>query len=466
MKNVYLFFLTFLFVSVTYFTHSRTVSFAGFFIQNDLSAARLAIDSGKDLGLKYLNNSDTKSRNRSKSHFNSAEKILRKALRKDGFCQDCFEMLAELYFYEAYFKYSKNYDDCIDIVNHGLDNFPESSTLYFYQGYAYYNSQQYAEACKTLNYYLVMGPDNPDIETQVREVLNDAQQRFLKGWNKQSDFYNSNEAHIYTYNQQTNQFQDLFHVTPQWELNSGNQAHSHLAGQYNRVNDPELQAYLDGLISRLVSRTPGPYLNYKVTVLDSPEINAVTPPGYVIIYTGLLRFVDTEAQLAGVLAHELAHNYAHHSARRYIAAYHTNNLANSIYQSIDPKNDWTKLSAKIGAQIVQDLFLKAYSRDKEKEADLYGTHLLFNAGYNPTALSEFFLKLYKLNPKQPLKFLSTHPPSPDRINYITDYLESFPLDRETKVSTEAFERIKGRYASMESKKENTDHRILPPDIKN
>jgi len=69
---------------------------------------------------------------------------------------------------------------------------------------------------------------------------------------------------------------------------------------------------------------------------------------------------------------------------------------------------------------------------------------MFNAGYNPTAASGFFLKMYKANPKQPIKFLSTHPPVPDRATYVTDYLESFPLDRELTIDSPAFQKLKAR----------------------
>jgi Zn-dependent protease with chaperone function len=72
------------------------------------------------------------------------------------------------------------------------------------------------------------------------------------------------------------------------------------------------------------------------------------------------------------------------------------------------------------AQFGIGLFLNAYSRHEEKEADLYAAHIMFNAGWNPTAMSLTFLKMYKLHPKQPVKFLSTHPPIQDRADYLTE----------------------------------------------
>ncbi len=71
---------------------------------------------------------------------------------------------------------------------------------------------------------------------------------------------------------------------------------------------------------------------------------------------------------------------------------------------------------------------------------------MVNAGYNPTALPSFFLKMYEANPRQPIKFLSTHPPQPDRVNNMSDYLQAFPLDRELAIdSSDAFKIMKARY---------------------
>ena len=459
MKYSFIFFLGFILNLHVPTALGRTIH------QNDrISQAEYLIQEARDEGIRYLNTENKRSKDTAKKNLKKAEQILNDLLKKDRDCMVCTENLVEAYFYQAYFKFVKNYNRCIETAEKGLDRFPESTRLVFFQGYAYYNSEQYADASKSLNYYMLLASGDPNAEEQVRQILDDAQHQFLNSWNKQSDFYNSKESKIFTYNQQTYQFQTIFQVTPNWELNTGNQAHRHLSSELAQVNDPDLQMYLDDLTHRLLSRTPGPYSNYKVTILDSPQINAVTPPGHIIIYTGLLRFVDTEAQLAGVLAHELAHNYGHHSAQRYIKAYHTTNLTNSIYKAIDPQGNWAQYGAQIGAQIVNDLFLKAHSRDKEKEADLYGAHILFNAGYNPTALSEFFLKLYKYNPKHPPKFLSTHPPSPDRVNYLTDYLESFPMDRETRVSSETFERIKRKYGSIQLKPTDAGRGIMPPSL--
>jgi len=206
-----------------------------------------------------------------------------------------------------------------------------------------------------------------------------------------------------------------------------------------------MKAYLEALIQRIVSRSPGSSFNYTVTIVDSPEVNAVTPPGHVIIYTGLFAFAENEAQLAGVLSHELAHNYAHHQARAVIKNYQAQMVTNAILRAINPQNAVAQILGTLGANFGLTLFSRAYSRFEEKEADHYAAHLMFNAGYSPLEASSFFLKMSKSGAKQPPKFLSTHPPMLDRASYVMDYLDSFPADgREFRIDSEEFKKIKAR----------------------
>ena len=431
---------------------------------NELDEAQVLIDEGRELGLFYLDTQDKKARDRSKKNFKRAEKILKGLLKKKKACQGCMELLVETYFYQGYFKYSKNYDKCIKVSEKGMEIFPESAWISFYQGYAYYNEGDFAEASKSLNYYLILSSGNPEAEEKVKQILDHAYHEFLNGWNKQEEFYASKDSRIDVYNQQSYTFQTVFQVTPQWEMNAGNEAYNQLTAQAQIYYDPEVQNYLEDLVYKLTAKTPGPYSNYKVTVVNSPAINAVTPPGHIIIYTGLLGFAETEAQLVGVLAHELAHNHGHHAGKRFISALRTQSYIDIINNALVNEKKWIKDVASVTTLLGKDLFLKAYGRGKEKEADLYGAHIMFNAGYSPTALSEFFLKLYKHNPKQPAKFLSTHPPSSDRAIYLTDYIESFPLDREMKMDSEAFQRVRAKFATNRVIRNNRD--VLPPTIKN
>jgi len=414
--------------------------------QDSPEQAPALIEQARQAGANYLQSKDKKAKEAAKKNLERAEKILRNGFKQDANCEKCMENLVVVYFYQSYFGVSGDYGECIKTAKQGLERFPANGYMAFIKGFAHYNLQQYGEASKAFSRYLASKPGNSPTEQQARAVLQDTQQRFLTLWYRQADFYNSIESRI----EQYSGFQKvvLFQVTPEWELGLGARAFAQLTQASPTLQDPEVQTYVESLVTRLTSRTRGPAYNFKVTILNSPLINAVTVPGHVFVYTGLLASVESEAELAGVLGHEIAHTYGHHAARRFIKAYHAQMIAAAIAAAINPQGQVAQLATQLTSQIGINLFLLAYDRHEEKEADLYGAHLMFNAGYNPTSLSEFFLKMYKANAKQPITFFSTHPPYPDRATYLTDYLESFPLDREMQIDSRAFQQMKSKLAPL------------------
>jgi Zn-dependent protease with chaperone function len=406
------------------------------------------IEQGKQQGMSYLNSRNDKVRKSAKNSLDDAESMVKKKLKQEPNCEKCIELLIMANFYQSYFGFSKNYNDCIDEAKDGLTQFPENSRIAYYKGFAHYNAGQNSEAVKAFNRFLMGSTADTQTMAQVRQLLQDGQQRFLSNWNLHAQYYQSAESKILVYNAQTYKYEPAFQVTPEWEMGLGSQGYTALTAQATKLEDAELKEYLDNLISRLVNRSPGSPFNYQLTIVNSPEVNAVTPPGHIIVYTGLLAAAENESELAAVLSHELAHNYAHHQARAVLQKYHMNTAANAVVKLINPQTATAQIASQLGAIITVDLFSRAYSRFEEKEADLYGAHILFNAGYNPTASSNFFLKLYKTNPRKPIKFLSTHPSAPDRTTYITDYLESFPLDREMQIDSKDFQKMKTKLATL------------------
>ena len=395
-------------------------------------------------GLTYLNSRDEKAKKAAKQNLAEAEDLLKDGLKRESQREKYWELLVTTYFYQAYFGFSKNYDECVKTAGEVLERFPANSRIAYFKGYAHYNDREYSEALKALNRYLAAPSRDSASEAQARQLVQASQEQFMGNWNRQANFYQSRESRIESVNPQTYKPVTVFQATREWELELGSQGFAALTANAPKLEDPELQTYLEDLVARLLSKNPGSAFDFKLTVLNSPLVNAVTPPGHIIVYSGLVGFAENESELAGVLAHELAHNYAHHQARAAIKAQLLQSSANSLTQLINPRGDAGKLAVSVGTGLGVTLLLRAYSRFEEKEADLYAAHLMFNAGYNPTAASGFFLKMYKANPKQPIKFLSTHPPVPDRATYVTDYLESFPLDRELTIDSPAFQKLKAR----------------------
>lgn len=396
-------------------------------------------------GLQSQQTNDRKARDQARKDLDEAEKVVRAALRKDAACEVCVTGQVAVHFFRSVFNIDNEYDECLKLADEGLERFPQNARLALYKGFAHYNRSQQREAAMALRRFIMLAPNDP-AAAQARTLADDAQQKFLAGWYSQANFYQSPESRVTNYNAQTFTNDVVFQVTPEYEAQLGQLGFASLAQSAPVMNDPEAVAFLQQLVARIVEKTPGPSFRYQVSLLDSPAVNAVTPPGHIIVYTGLLRFVDSEAQLAGVLAHELAHNYGHHSARKVIKAYLVQNIATNLARTVNPQTVVAQAITQISTSVGVNLFVNAYSRFEEQEADYYGAHLMFNAGYNPTALPSFFLKMYEANPRQPIKFLSTHPPQPDRVNNMSDYLQAFPLDRELAIdSSDAFKIMKARY---------------------
>jgi Zn-dependent protease with chaperone function len=415
------------------------------------------IQQAREQGMQYLNNKDDRARKVAKSNLEQAEKTLKDELKRNAACEKCFELLTATYLYKSYFGFERNYDDCFKTAAQGLASFPRNARIAFFKGYAHYNIRDYAEANKAFKAAQL----DPTLAAQVNQILLDSQQKFLTDWNRQANYYQSKESRIEV--AQGFQMVTAFQVTPEWEMQLGGQGFAALTANAPKIVDAEIQTYLQNLTTRLLSKSPGSPFNYQITVVNSPEVNAVTPPGHIIVYTGLLAFADNEAQLAGVLAHELAHNYGHHSARAVIKNYYAQSAANALLRAINPQNATAQIFASLGANIGLTLFSRAYSRFEEKEADQYGAHLMYNAGYSPLDASSFFLKMSKASGKQPPKFLSTHPPLLDRADYLADYLESFPVEgREFRVDSEEFKKIKARLVPSQQQQRVPGRGALPP----
>lgn len=151
---------------------------------------------------------------------------------------------------------------------------------------------------------------------------------------------------------------------------------------------------------------------WKIHIIhDDKTLNAfVTPGGYIYVYTGLIKYLDTEDQLAGVMGHEIAHADRRHS---------TNNLtkqygASIILQTLLGKNSGQM--AQIVGGITGKLAGLKFSRATEADADAYSVVYLSKTEYQCNGAAGFFKKILEKGGGQaPPQFLSTHPSSANRV---------------------------------------------------
>ena len=211
-------------------------------------------------------------------------------------------------------------------------------------------------------------------------------------------------------------------LPPAAESEIGAREHRKILKRYGLYDKTRPGAYAAAIVARIGAQTETAKrdkgFRYTLTILDSPEINAFAlPGGYVYVTRGLMALAGDEAELASVLAHEIGHVVARHAANRINRAMGIN-LGVAILGAVTGNNQIARLG-DLGGQ----LYLSAYSREQELEADALGIRYLIRAGYDPYAAARFLGRLEKH--EQFLKaqgkrrggnsLFASHPPTPERI---------------------------------------------------
>jgi beta-barrel assembly-enhancing protease len=153
-------------------------------------------------------------------------------------------------------------------------------------------------------------------------------------------------------------------------------------------------------------------------IKDDKTLNAFcTPGGYIYVYTGLIKYLDSEDQLAGVLGHEIAHADNRHSMQQVVQLFGVQALA-SIGAQVVTKNsgEGTQKAAVTAAQVASALVGLKFSRAHETDADNSSVHYLCDTDYNAAGSAGFFEKISK-EPTPP-EWLSTHPNPANRVQNI------------------------------------------------
>ncbi len=196
------------------------------------------------------------------------------------------------------------------------------------------------------------------------------------------------------------------------------------------VTDPALNQRIKSMGAGLVAGLPRRDYDYSFAIIKDDTPNAFTiPGGKIYIHSGLIQMASDDSEIAGVIGHEIGHAYHQHPAKGLTRAYGLEYLTKTIF------NDPTNKFQQIALQFAKGGFLARYGREDEYEADETGLVLTQKAGYSPSGLIRFLKKMQALEAKgrNPLAFLSSHPPTPDRITR----LESMTIQLEGSAPSKA-----------------------------
>jgi len=171
---------------------------------------------------------------------------------------------------------------------------------------------------------------------------------------------------------------DLVLMSEKQEIEVGKRNHQEILKQYRPYNDPALQNYVEGLVAELDEVSHRSHLDFHVTVLDSPQVNAFAlPGGYLYITRGIMAYMNSEAELAGVLGHELGHITARHGVRQQTAGTLAGILGAGA--GILTGSGQVAQAASTGGTAL----VRGYGRSHELEADRLGAEYLARVGYDP-----------------------------------------------------------------------------------
>ena len=239
--------------------------------------------------------------------------------------------------------------------------------------------------------------------------------------------------------------------SPQEDAQLGKESSAQVDKQLPLLNDAEALKYLNSLGKRLVAFAPNNHPEYawQFRIVNSAEINAFAlPGGYIYVNRGVFEAAENEAQLAGVIAHESGHvvmRHGTHIASQAVLAQGGMAILTSIFGQ---SGSLTSQLAQLGLGLGVDSLLLKNSRTAETQADEVGTYILYQAGYDPHAMVQFFQIIAKKYPQRTLQFFSDHPNPENRIKDVDAEIAQLGPPRGTKTDSPEFEGIKQYLAAL------------------
>ncbi|OGB28578.1 MAG: peptidase [Burkholderiales bacterium RIFCSPLOWO2_12_FULL_61_40] len=227
------------------------------------------------------------------------------------------------------------------------------------------------------------------------------------------------------------------------ELAEGRKAHQQVLQEYGAYANPAVQAYVNDLGQRLAAHSHRTQLEWHFTVLDSSELNAFAlPGGYVYVTRGIMAYMDSEADLAGVMGHEIGHVTARHGAQRATRQQNAGLgvFAASVLGAV-LESQGVSGAGRMAGQVSQTVaagYVASYGRDQELQADGLGAEYLSRSHYDPRNMVDVITVLKNQErfaadqaqaegrpaPAQG-DWLSSHPSNDQRLQIITQLASQY-----------------------------------------
>jgi len=233
------------------------------------------------------------------------------------------------------------------------------------------------------------------------------------------------------------------------EIALGKQLANEVERQAKIIDDPIIAEYINRVGQNIV-RNSDAKVPFTIKVLDTEEVNAFAlPGGFFFVNSGLILKAETEAELAGVMAHEIAHVACRHATKQVTRGdlMQIGAIGASIFLG-----GWTGYAIRQGMGLAIPVGYLQFSQIFEKQADFYGLQYMYKSGYDPEAFVDFFEKIQTLEKKKPgtlAKVFSTHPMTDSRIKAAQEEIQTILKPKpEYVVTTSEFNDVRDRLSMM------------------
>src|SRR3989442_10349438 len=233
--------------------------------------------------------------------------------------------------------------------------------------------------------------------------------------------------------------------SPQQDIQVGKQAALDAQRQMAPCNLASAGGYMTQLGKKLVAHlnTGGTEYPWEFHCVNDRSINAFAlPGGFVFVNRGAIEVADNEAQLAAVMAHELSHVALRHGTNQATKA-QAAQFGVGIFGALFGGSTGGALLTQLGSFTAGGVLLR-YSRSAETQADVMGTQVLYDSGYDPRAMAQFFEKLEaEMKGKNPPEFFSDHPNPEHRVERVDEEIDKLGgVPSNAKRDSQEFEAIK------------------------
>jgi hypothetical protein len=228
------------------------------------------------------------------------------------------------------------------------------------------------------------------------------------------------------------------------ESSTGKSFSDSIKSSSGMVSNTQQLKYINDIGQRLAELMGRDEFTYEFNIIEDSTPNAFAlPGGKIFFHTGILQLMDSEAELAGVMAHEIAHSVLSHSYTKIAESATTDAVANIgsglLSDVIGVDQNITSGAFNLGGVLLN----KEFSRDKEKQADVLGLRVLDAAGYSADGLYNVMAKLNQLEGESNWaeSLLSSHPASEDRMSYLEELIQTRGYNRFGYEGVEAYHQV-------------------------